>query len=79
MKPGSFDLDTCKEMLGDSVCRRLEDDGRKSAESGRPRTHIQVAHEPALTYADRVFSNMATIVWQAAYDKWRARLERMKK
>ena len=76
MTPGSFDLDTCKEVLGDAHCRLIEDNARACAEGKAERSYLQF---PDTTYFDRVSNNMCDIVWQAAYEKRKARLERMRK
>lgn len=72
MIPKSFDLDTCKEVVGDDRLRFVEGKARKDAERGiyEPLPHTFV------TYWGQVREDMEDIVYTAAYQKRLARLAR---
>jgi len=74
MTPGSFDLITCKETLGDAACRVIESEARSFAQSGlQPPKSL-----PGIvaTYWDQVLLEMRSRVFQAAYQKRLDRLAR---
>lgn len=78
MTPGSFDVDTCKEVLGDSVVRALEKRGRDAAEAGaEPKTPEQL--DLGASWFSHVLFQMADIVVMEAYKKRKARLGRLTK
>jgi hypothetical protein len=74
MKAGSFDIDTCKECLGDDRVRRIEKRARDDAESG-----IECSEDKkhVMTYWDGVVKEFEAIVYVYAYYKRKNRLERM--
>lgn len=76
MIPGSFDIDTAKEVLGDSVVREIEAAARAAAERGEPLIPFELT---GATYWDRVLSAMRHVVWAAAHDRRVARMARIKK
>ena len=79
MTPLTKDIETCREVLGDGLCRLLSDEARVVAESG-------VNHKP---YVEKLFTGgswwdqhrqtMKIKVWLFAYHKRRARLQRKAK
>jgi len=75
MTPKSFDIDTCKEMVGDARMRVIEAKARQDAESG-------IVDPPARaqerTYMDRVYSYMEYVVYITAHHKRLERQQRMK-
>lgn len=72
MTPNSFDLENCKEMIGDERLRQVEAKARADAETGiyAPFPHVFV------TYMGKVKEDMEDIVYAAAYKKRLERLER---
>lgn len=74
MTPRSFDIDTCKEIVGDARMRVIEAKARQDADNG-------VMDEPAQaegSYWDVVRSDMEAIVYTTAHEKRLARIQRMK-
>jgi hypothetical protein len=74
MTPQSFDIDTCKEIVGDARMRVIEAKARQDADNG-------VMDEPAQaegSYWDVVRSDMEAVVYTTAYEKRLARIQRMK-
>jgi hypothetical protein len=74
MTPQSFDIETCKEIVGDARMRVIEAKARQDADSG-------VMDEPAQaegSYWDVVRSDMEAVVYTTAYEKRLARIQRMK-
>ena len=73
MKPQSFDEATCREIVGDARARVLEAEGRAWADAGA------AAPPPPTTgtYWDQVRQEAEHRVRLAAYEKRRARLQRM--
>jgi hypothetical protein len=74
MTPKSFDIDTCKEVVGDARMRVIEAKARQDADNG-------VMDKPARaegTYWDVVRSDMEYVVYVTAYEKRLARIQRMK-
>jgi hypothetical protein len=77
MIPGSFDIDTAKQMIGDTLVRRIETDARYSAERNAAKQMVVQSYEGS-TYQERLMLEMESVVWIAAYRKRLARIERMK-
>lgn len=73
MIPRSFDTATAREYVGDERRRTLEDSARAGAEVGV----YAPPNIAATTYAGAVASQMADIVYQHAYAKRLARIQRM--
>jgi hypothetical protein len=74
MTPNSFDIDTCKEVVGDARMRTLEAKARQDADNG-------IMDKPARaegTYWDVVRSDMEYIVYITAHHKRLERQQRMK-
>jgi len=74
MTPRSFDIDTCKEVVGDARMRVIEAKARQDADNG-------VMDAPAMakgTFWDRAYSYMEYVVYVTAYEKRLARIQRMK-
>jgi hypothetical protein len=74
MTPQSFDIDTCKEVVGDARMRVIEAKARQDADSG-------IMDKPARaqgTYWDVVRSDMEYIVYITAHHKRLERQQRMK-
>ena len=74
MTPKSFDIDTCKEVVGDARTRTIEAKARQDAESG-------VMDKPARaegTYWDVIRSDMEYVVYITAHHKRLERIQRMK-
>jgi hypothetical protein len=74
MTPQSFDIDTCKEVVGDARMRVIEAKARQDADNG-------VMDAPAIvkgTYWDGVYSVMEAVVYITAREKRLARIQRMK-
>ena len=74
MTPNSFDIDTCKEVVGDARMRGIEAKARQDADNG-------IMDKPARaegTYWDVVRSDMEYIVYVTAHHKRLERQQRMK-
>ena len=74
MTPQSFDIDTAKEIVGDTRMRVIEAKARQDADSG-------IMDKPARaggTYWDAVRSDMEYIVYTTAHHKRLERIQRMK-
>jgi len=74
MTPQSFDIDTCKEVVGDARMRAIEAKARQDADNG-------VMDKPARaegTYWDVVRSDMEYVVYVTAHHKRLERIQRMK-
>jgi hypothetical protein len=71
--PGSFDIDTALELVGDAEARRLGAIARACAEAWE-----QLPDLPAASgaYWDGVMDEMRRVVMRHAYAKRKARLER---
>ena len=76
MTPGMFDLRTSQMMLGDALCKRIEDSAREAAANGGGAATVFFP-EPS-TYWERAHNEFVHVVWRAAHDKRKARLERTK-
>lgn len=74
MKAQSFDLITCRDCVGDERSRTLESKARKDAE----RNVYEPPHKQlAETYWDAVRDSMELLVYRAAFQRRKERLERM--
>ncbi len=74
MIPKSFDIDTCKEVIGDERMRTIEAKARQDADNG-------VMDKPARAagnYWDGIRSDMEYIVYITAHHKRLERQQRMK-
>ena len=75
MTPQSFDIDTAKEIVGDTQMRVIEAKARQDADNG-------VKDIPTLpaggSYWDRVVLSMEMVVYDATYRKRLERVKRMK-
>ena len=74
MTPKSFDIDTCKEIVGDARMRVLEAEARQDADAGTRKGFIQKGEN----YWARVLLIMEYVVYTTAYDKRLERIRRMK-
>ena len=78
MKPGSFDIETAKDMVGDARCRTIEFDAREAADKGRSEPSANLLRSAGATYFDHVMVEMENIVWISAHHKKNERLARLK-
>lgn len=69
MTPGSFDLVTAREWVGDDAARVLESKARSDADAGT----YNAPKEPYTTHAGGIASSMRMIVYYCQYKK---RMER---
>jgi hypothetical protein len=74
MTPQSFDIDTCKEVVGDARMRIIEAKARQDADNGVMGAPAQAEG----SYWDVVRSDMEAVVYTTAYEKRLARIQRMK-
>jgi hypothetical protein len=74
MTPKSFDVDTCKEVVGDARMRTIEAKARQDADNGIMDAPADVEG----TYWDRAYSSMEYIVYITAHHKRLERIQRMK-
>lgn len=74
MTPGVFSLENALEIVDDAKRRVLGAEARAAAESGAPPRDF----EPGTTYWESVVREMERIVWMDAYDRRRARIERLR-
>lgn len=73
MKPGSFDQETAREMVGDERARVIEAKARVDADEGNYSPPEQPA---ARTYMDGVNAGMERVVYRTQFNK---RVERNKR
>ena len=73
MTPKSFDIDTCKEVIGDERMRAIEAKARQDADNG-----ILEKFQPAEAYWDKVRSIMEYVIYTTAHKKRIERVARMK-
>jgi hypothetical protein len=73
MTPNSFDIDTCKEVVGDGRMRVIEAKARQDADNG-----ILEKFQPAEAYWDMVRSVMEYVIYTTAHKKRMERVARMK-
>ena len=71
--PKSFDIDTCKEVVGDAKMRVIEAKARQDADNG-----IIEKFQPAKTYWDMVESVMEYVIYTTAHKKRIERVARIK-
>ena len=74
MTPQSFDIDTCKEVVGDARMRTIEAKARQDADNGV----MDAPKEAKGTYWDKAYSYMEYIVYITAHHKRLERIQRMK-
>ena len=75
MIPGSFDVETAKEVLGDAAVRELSALGRQAAEAGQEGPVQDLRSE---TYWGTMTEALKQVVADDAFSRRKARLERMK-
>ena len=73
MTPKSFDIDTCKEVVGDERMRVIEAKARQDADNG-----ITEKFQPAEGYWEKVKSIMEYVIYTTAHKKRMERVARMK-
>lgn len=73
MTPNSFDIDTCKEVVGDERMRVIEAKARQDADNG-----ILEKFHPAEAYWDKVRSIMEYVIYTTTHKKRMERVARMK-
>jgi hypothetical protein len=73
MTPKSFDIDTCKEVVGDARMRTIEAKARQDADNG-----ILQKFQPSETYWEKVESIMEHVIYTTAHKKRIERIQRMK-
>lgn len=74
MKPGAFDAQTAREIVGDDESRVIEANARNDAEAGMYSPPIGSGE----TYWGQVQAQMRAIVYGDQYRRRMARLERVK-
>jgi len=73
--PKSFDIDTAKEMLGDSRMRVVEAKARADADAG---ISDSPKRDNSASYWDRVMNDMEFVVYVTTHHKRLERIERIK-
>jgi hypothetical protein len=73
MTPKSFDIDTCKEVIGDERMRVIEAKARQDADNG-----IMEKFQPAEAYWEQVKSIMEYVIYTTAHKKRMERVARIK-
>jgi len=73
MTPKSFDIDTCKEVIGDERMRTIEAKARQDADNG-----IMEKFQPAEGYWASVCSFMEYVIYKTAHKKRMERVARIK-
>jgi hypothetical protein len=73
MTPQSFDIDTCKEVVGDERMRVIEAKARQDADNG-----VMDKFQPAEGYWEKVKSIMEYVIYTTAHKKRMERVARMK-
>ena len=73
MTPNSFDIDTCKEVIGDERMRVIEAKARQDADNG-----IMEKFQLAEAYWDKVKSIMEYVIYTTTHKKRMERVARMK-
>jgi len=73
MTPKSFDIDTCKEVIGDERMRTIEAKARQDADNG-----IMEKFQPAEGYWEQVKSIMEYVIYTTAHKKRMERVARIK-
>jgi hypothetical protein len=72
--PNSFDIDTCKEIIGDAKMRVIEAKARQDADNGI----MQKFQRPKGSYWIDVKSIMEYVIYTTAHKKRMERVARMK-
>jgi len=78
-----FDVESCKTLSGESRVRRIEADAREAAETHRDRNAVwrNTPRDGLIwdgpTWMDQVHNNAEHIIWAAAFQKRKGRLDRM--
>lgn len=75
MTPKSFDIDTAKEMVGDTRMRLIEAKARADADAG---VSDSPKRKPGASYWDNVQDDMDYVVYVTAHHKRLERIERIK-
>lgn len=79
----NFDLESCKALIGETRVRAIEADAREAAESHRNREAVwrETPKEgllwDGLSWLDQARNNAEHIIWAAAFQKRKSRLDRM--
>lgn len=74
MTPGSFDIDTCKEVVGDARMRIIESKARADADAGVKASPPEESNH----YWDRVRTQMEWVVYTTTHQKRLERIQRIK-
>ena len=74
MTPKSFDIDTCKEVVGDARMRTIEAKARQDADN----EIMDAPTDVEGTYWDRAYAYMEYVVYVTAHHKRLERIQRMK-
>ena len=74
MTPKSFEIATCKEVVGDARMRTIEAKARQDADNGV----VDAPKEAKGTYWDVVRSDMEYVVYVTAHHKRMERIQRIK-
>ena len=81
MTPGSFDVSTAREMVGDDRARELEAKASAAADSGvsffQSYFGAGIALSPDGGYQHRMRASFEQIVFKTAHEKRAARIQRM--
>ena len=77
IKPFSFDLETCKEMLGEDTVRKLEEQAGADIKNGTHTDYTIDTHEPHC-WDQRIWrQRFKKIVYDSAYNMKQEKLERL--
>jgi hypothetical protein len=74
MTPQSFDIDTCKKVVGDARMRKIEAKARQDADNGIMDKPMQAIG----SYWEGVKSDMENVIYITAHHKRMERVARMK-
>jgi len=75
MTPRSFDIDTCKEIIGDAGTRVIEANAREDAESCK----FNLINIPdQVSYWEKIRLQMQQIIYATAHSKRLERIKRMR-
>ena len=75
MTPRSFDIDTCKEIIGDAQTRVIEANAREDAESYK---FNKVNIPDQVSYWEKIRLQMQQIIYATAHSKRLERIKRMR-
>ena len=75
MTPRSFDIDTCKEIIGDAGTRVIEANAREDAESCKFNL-INIPNQ--VSYWEKIRLQMQQIIYATAHSKRLERIKRMR-